>query len=104
MKFHMILAILALALALPANAQTAPSSAAANNGIGAPQGTQSATPVTPGQLWLLRTLSLRREGLALQERDGGTLTPEHYAMLQTRFDRINGRDIAGRNPAKAKRK
>ena len=37
----------------------------------------------------VQLLSLRREALELREKDGGTLTPEHYAMLQAKLDRIN---------------
>jgi hypothetical protein len=33
--------------------------------------------------------ALRKEGLAQQALDGGTLTPEHRAELQARLDRIN---------------
>ncbi len=33
--------------------------------------------------------ALRRDGLAQQAIDGGTLTPEHRAELQARLDRIN---------------
>jgi hypothetical protein len=32
---------------------------------------------------------LRKDGLALQVRDGGVLTPDHRAELQARLDRIN---------------
>ena len=40
-------------------------------------------------LWRIRMASLQREGRELQQRDGGTLTPEHRAMLQARLDDIN---------------
>jgi len=33
--------------------------------------------------------TLRKDGLAQQAQDGGTLTPEHRAELQARLDRIN---------------
>lgn len=42
-----------------------------------------------GEVWRIRVLALRREALDLQQRDGGTLTPEHRAMLQAKLDRIN---------------
>ena len=32
---------------------------------------------------------LREEALALQESDGGTITPEHLAYVQERLDTIN---------------
>jgi len=34
-------------------------------------------------------LALRAEGLKLRDADGGKLTPEHEAYLQTRLDAIN---------------
>ena len=36
-------------------------------------------------------LTLRDEGLKLQKADGGKLTPEHYAYLQTKLDAIQSR-------------
>ena len=33
--------------------------------------------------------ALGRDAAALQQQDGGTLTPEHRAMLQAKLDRIN---------------
>jgi len=35
-----------------------------------------------------RLAALRTEALKLQAIDGGTLTPEHHAQLQTKLDRI----------------
>lgn len=36
-------------------------------------------------------LQLRNQGLALKEKDGGTLTPEHRLELQAQLDSINAR-------------
>lgn len=36
-------------------------------------------------------LQLRNQGLALKEKDGGKLTPEHRAELQAQLDSINAR-------------
>jgi hypothetical protein len=36
-------------------------------------------------------LQLRNQGLALKEKDGGNLTPEHRAELQAQLDLINAR-------------
>lgn len=33
--------------------------------------------------------ALRKDGLALQASDGGTLSPAHRAQLQARLDRLN---------------
>lgn len=38
-----------------------------------------------------RLIALRTEALDLQARDGGMLTPEHKAQLQTKLDRIQVR-------------
>jgi hypothetical protein len=48
-----------------------------------------AQPTPPVQSRRMRELSeLRSEGLKLREADGGTLTPEHAALLQSKLDRI----------------
>jgi len=50
----------------------------------------SRTPSTPAMnKKKIQLIALRREALELREKDGGTLTPEHYAMLQAKLDRIN---------------
>lgn len=88
MKFHMTLAITAMALLLPAAAtQPTPASPAVALYWAGPQSAKASS--TPAQLRQLRILSLRREALALRDQDGGTLSPEHYAMLQAKLDRIN---------------
>lgn len=88
MKFHMTLAITAMALLLPAAAtQPTPASPAVTRYGAEPQSAKSWS--TPEQLRLLRIISLRREALVLRDKDGGTLSPEHYAMLQAKLDRIN---------------
>lgn len=62
--------------------------------------TGSSTPATRGtigtptahqiayQQLVGRLKTLRKQGLALQEEDGGTLTPEHRALIQRRLDAI----------------
>jgi hypothetical protein len=48
-----------------------------------------AQPTPPVQSRRMRALSeLRSEGLKMREADGGTLTPEHAASLQSKLDRI----------------
>ena len=64
-------------------------------------GAQDLLPNAPYVLWpaneavvqitLLHTAeleALRKDGLALQAADGGTLTPAHRAQLQARLDRL----------------
>ncbi len=49
---------------------------------------------TPGALKSPKTralLDLRDEGLKLQRADGGKLTPEHHAYLQTKLDAIQAK-------------
>jgi hypothetical protein len=48
------------------------------------------TPITVSadRTYRARMLALRTDALEQQARDGGTLTPEHRATLQTRLDRI----------------
>ncbi|HMG48623.1 MAG TPA: hypothetical protein VK614_14335 [Allosphingosinicella sp.] len=81
---------LVLALASPAVAQRAP----AMSGT-AHQGYYLAGAIAPGQLSARahafgrlqsQLHELRRQGLALREADGGTLTPEHLAFIQERLD------------------
>lgn len=100
MKLHLTLAVAGLVLALPAGAapvQTVgppmvPSVAQYQTYIAPGIATPQLPPSRAGmqaQLWRVRILKLRNEGLALQNEDGGQLTPEHRAMLQAKLDRIN---------------
>jgi len=65
-------------------------SALPNMGIGTPA--VSATPAAASNHQHYRKAiairALRREGLAVQAADGGTLTQEHRAELQSKLDKI----------------
>jgi 4-aminobutyrate aminotransferase-like enzyme len=53
-------------------------------------GTFRSNPAAAANMRFTRDMDvLRRDGLAQQVRDGGTLTPEHRAELQARLDEIN---------------
>lgn len=86
--------LLAAAVAAPTTPTVLPS-----RGIDAPypnmaQGIVFApTPVTVStdNTHRARLLALRTEALDLQVRDGGTLTADHHAQLQTKLERIQFR-------------
>lgn len=69
----------------------APPAAAQSGGYAAPVNTPP-EPVLPRRADLAcsrlvaELRALRAEALALQQGDGGTLTPEHRALIQTRLD------------------
>jgi len=85
------LILLATVLAIPVSAASAQSAAQYGTyGVyGIAPGEKVTVPASKDEVWRLQVLDLRREALEMQERDGGTLTPEHRAMLQAKLDRIN---------------
>lgn len=91
MKFRLALMIAALAIPCSgAPAQSVPDVAHAQiHQSFTPSSNSSAPRNDRQQFQKIRLLKLQREGLELQRQDGGTLTPEHHAMLQAKLDRIN---------------
>jgi len=47
-----------------------------------------------GQPYAMKIAILQAHARKLTARDGGTLTPEHLALLRARMDRINADEIA----------
>jgi hypothetical protein len=88
----MLSILLAAAATVASNAPTA----LPDRGVDAPRPNASdgiiymPTPLTVSADTTHRTrlAALRTEALKLQAIDGGTLTPEHHAQLQTKLDRI----------------
>lgn len=65
------------------------------NGLGG-YSASSNLPLAPGARWpqspkTQELLQLREEGQDLRDADGGKLTPEHYAYLQTKLDAIQAK-------------
>ena len=92
---------LVIALALCGLVSALPAGATAIPGFHNNFGPQATDPMFHGGIYVthrkstrkLRALmDLRREGVELQAKDGGTLTPEHRAYLQGKLDAIQAGD------------
>jgi len=91
MKLCLTMMVAALALvSFGVAGQADPAADTAHYGIMAPPpGANVMAKASNADIWRIRVLSLRREALELQKRDGGQLTSEHHEMLQAKLDRIN---------------